>query len=76
MIELKRFIARIFCWSYFFAVKERLLNDSLISTDPRIFEEFLMNAARAFGVEKSGKIDWSKERALTFFTGAFVTNLN
>ena len=49
---------------------------TLISTDPRIFEEFLMDAARTFGVEKSGKIDWSKERALSFFTGTLETNLN
>ena len=38
---------------------------TLISTDPRIFEEFLMNATRAFGVEKSAKsTDQKKERYL------------
>ena len=60
---IKRLITRIFCWSYVFAVKEKLFKDSLITTDPRIFEELLMNAAKDFGVEiLVNPTDQKKER--------------
>ena len=73
---IKRLLARIFYWSYLFAVKGRSFKDSLITADPRKFEEFLMNAARDFGETKSGKSDWIKERVLSFFKGDLLVDLN